>query len=57
MDSMLQQPPFNMDLRRSTIVGVLFVSNIAIGWYGLKLVNIPMFLCIRRTATFFTLLA
>jgi hypothetical protein len=27
------------------------------GWYGLELVNVPLFLCIRRTTTAFTLIA
>jgi solute carrier family 35 protein len=37
--------------------GVLFVVNIAVGLMGLKLVNVPMFLAIRRTGTVFALLA
>jgi solute carrier family 35 len=28
-----------------------------VGWYGLQLVNIPLFLAVRRTTTAFTLLA
>ena len=32
------------------------LQNIVVGWYGLQLVNIPLFLCIRRTTTAFTLL-
>ena len=49
-------PPRPRIARRSLIVGMLFVANIAVGWVGLRLVNIPMFLCIRRTTTFFTMI-
>jgi drug/metabolite transporter (DMT)-like permease len=31
--------------------GLLNVANIVVGWYGMALVNIPLFLCVRRTAT------
>ncbi len=31
--------------------GFLNVANIVVGWYGMALVNIPLFLCVRRTAT------
>lgn len=36
-------------------VSVLFVSNVAAGFVGLRLVKIPIFLCLRRTTTIFTL--
>ena len=36
-------------------VGVLFVVNIAIGWYGMQLIDVPMFLCLRRTTTILTM--
>lgn len=42
---------------RSLLPGVLFVCNIVVGWYGLQLVNVPMFLAIRRTNAAFTLVA
>ena len=43
-------------IRRTELIesiwpGVLNVANIVCGWYGMALVNIPLFLCIRRTAT------
>jgi hypothetical protein len=41
----------------SLLPGCLFVVNIVIGWYGLALVNVPLFLCIRRTTTAFTMFA
>jgi solute carrier family 35 protein len=44
-------------LREYVPAGMLNFANVAVGWYGLQLVNVPMFLCIRRTATAFTLLA
>ena len=44
-------------LRASLLPGLLFVGNIAVGFYGIKLVSIPMFLTVRRTTTIFTLLA
>jgi hypothetical protein len=31
--------------------GFLNVANIVVGWYGMALVSIPLFLCVRRTAT------
>lgn len=37
--------------------GVLFVVNIAVGLVGLQLVNVPMFLAIRRTNAAFSLAA
>jgi len=36
--------------------GVLFVLNIAVGFLGLRLVNVPMFLAVRRTTTVFVML-
>ena len=38
-------------LRASLWPGLLNVANIVVGWYGMALVNIPLFLCVRRTAT------
>ena len=38
-------------LRESLWPGFLNVANIVVGWYGMALVNIPLFLCVRRTAT------
>lgn len=49
----LSMPAF----KRSLLPGMLFVVNIVVGWYGLQLVPIPMFLAVRRTTTAFTLLA
>lgn len=43
--------------RRGLLSGVLFVVNIAVGLVGLRMVNVPMFLAIRRTGTFFALAA
>lgn len=40
---------------RSIPLGLLFVVNIVVGWYGLKLVDVPTFLAIRRTTTVFTM--
>ena len=52
----LEVPDFSWEvLKRSGVSGTLFVGNIVVGWYGLQLVNIPLFLCIRRTTTAFTL--
>ena len=31
------------------------VSNVACGFYGLRMVDVPMFLCLRRTATAFVI--
>lgn len=54
----LEVRDFSWDtLRKVLLPGSLFVLNIVVGWYGLQLVNIPLFLCIRRTTTAFTLLA
>jgi solute carrier family 35 protein len=54
----LELPDFNWDLARASVpMGLLFFANVAVGWYGLQLVNVPMFLCVRRTATAFTLAA
>lgn len=39
------------ELRESIWPGLLNVANIVVGWYGMALVNIPLFLCVRRTAT------
>ena len=44
-------------LRHSLLPGAIFVANIVVGWYGLQLVNVPMFLAIRRTNAAFTLVA
>ena len=44
-------------LQASLVPGLLFVGNIAVGFYGIKLVSIPMFLTVRRTTTLFTLAA
>jgi len=44
-------------LQASLVPGLLFVANIAVGFYGIKLVSIPMFLTVRRTTTLFTLAA
>jgi len=37
--------------KASFVVGALYVANLAVGWYGLALVDVPMFLAIRRTTT------
>lgn len=44
-------------LRSALLPGTLFVSNIAVGFLGLRLVNVPMFLAVRRTTTIFTMAA
>lgn len=45
-------PPIRRaELRESIWPGILNVANIVVGWYGMALVNIPLFLCVRRTAT------
>ena len=44
-------------LRGFALPGFLFVGNIAVGFYGIKLVSIPMFLTVRRATTVFTLIA
>jgi len=54
----LKIPPFNWNVYVKSIpVGVLFVLNIACGWYGMKLISVPMFLCLRRTTTILTMTA
>lgn len=54
----LEVPDFSMAVfRKSLLPGCFFVANIVIGWYGLELVNVPLFLAIRRTTTAFTLLS
>lgn len=45
------------ELRASVWPGLLNVANIIVGWYGMALVNIPLFLCVRRTATAMVLLS
>ncbi|CAE7863829.1 unnamed protein product, partial [Symbiodinium sp. KB8] len=51
-------PPFSMRVLKSALLpGTLFVSNIAVGFLGLRLVNVPMFLAVRRTTTIFTMAA
>jgi hypothetical protein len=37
-------------------IGGLYVLNLAVSWWGLSLVNVPMFLCIRRTTTILTMI-
>ena len=45
-------PDVRQDLLRASLwPGFLNVANIVVGWYGMALVNIPLFLCVRRTAT------
>uniref|UniRef100_A0A7S1CPL1 Sugar phosphate transporter domain-containing protein n=1 Tax=Bicosoecida sp. CB-2014 TaxID=1486930 RepID=A0A7S1CPL1_9STRA len=44
-------------LQESSKVSVAFVANIAAGFYGLRVVNLPMFFCVRRTAVVFVLAA
>ena len=44
-------------VRPFILPGVLFVVNIMVGWLGLQLVSIPLFLCIRRTTVAFALVA
>lgn len=41
--------------RRSLPLGLLYVANLAVGWWGLALVDVPMFLAIRRTTTVMTM--
>jgi len=49
-------PPFKWSVYVESIpVGVLFVVNIAIGWYGMQLIDVPMFFCLRRTTTILTM--
>lgn len=38
-------------------MGCVFVFNVSAGFVALRLVNIPLFLCIRRTTTCFVMLA
>ena len=51
------RPGFEVpDIKRDQLVdslwpGLLNVANIVVGWYGLALVSVPLFLCVRRTAT------
>lgn len=47
----------SVQVRASVPASVAFVANIWVGWVGIKMTNIPMFLTIRRTTTFFTLIA
>lgn len=42
--------------RRSLSVGVSCVLNVAAGFAGLALVSLPMFSCIRRTASLFVMI-
>eukprot|EP01138_Halocafeteria_seosinensis_P011733 gb/GECG01011991.1/.p1 GENE.gb/GECG01011991.1/~~gb/GECG01011991.1/.p1 ORF type:complete len:356 (+),score=32.42 gb/GECG01011991.1/:1-1068(+) len=37
-------------------IGILFVLNMGLGFYAIRLCDVPMFLTIRRTTTVFTLL-
>ena len=54
----LEVPDIDIKLvQKSLFAGLLFVTNIAVGFAGLKRVNIPMFLTVRRTTTVFTLIA
>lgn len=51
-------PDVDQDVLRESIpMGVLFVLNIVVGWWGLRIVDVPTFLCIRRTTTAFTMTA
>jgi solute carrier family 35 protein len=45
------------NVKLSIVPGALFVANIVVGWYGLRLVSLPLFLAVRRTNAAFTLLA
>ena len=36
-------------------LSVLFITNVAAGFVGLRLSDIPLFLCVRRTTTIFTM--
>ena len=42
---------------RSILMGMCFVVNVSAGFVALRLVNIPVFLCIRRTTTVFVMVA
>lgn len=42
---------------RSLPMAVLNFINVTVGFFALEAVNIPMFLCLRRTAALFTLAA
>lgn len=54
----LEVPELDRSLIKAALpAGVLFVCNVAAGWAGIKLVNIPMFFTVRRTTTVFTLAA
>lgn len=49
-------PPYSATIAKASILsGTLFVFNIAVGFVGLRIVNVPMFLAVRRTATVFTM--
>ncbi len=37
-------------------MAILYVMNVGFGLVGLKLVNVPMFFCIRRTTSAFILI-
>ena len=57
------RPGFEVpDIKRELLMdalwpGFLNVANIVVGWYGMALVSIPLFLCVRRTATAMVLIS
>lgn len=57
------RPGFDVpDVNREVLMdalwpGFLNVANIVVGWYALALVSIPLFLCVRRTATAMVLIS
>ena len=54
----LEVPPFDFSaFIRFRGAGILFILNVIIGWYGLAVVNLPLFLCVRRTTVAFALVA
>eukprot|EP00742_Colponemidia_sp_Colp-10_P012122 GILJ01013564.1.p1 GENE.GILJ01013564.1~~GILJ01013564.1.p1 ORF type:complete len:317 (+),score=30.27 GILJ01013564.1:25-951(+) len=42
-------------LQKTFTVSILFVFNVFVGFVGLRLVNIPMFIALRKTVTIFVL--
>jgi len=53
---LLQLKPFKTETFLASLpLGLLYVANLAVGWWGLALVDVPMFLAIRRTTTVMTM--
>lgn len=50
-------PPMNWEtLRESVPQSALFVLNVIVSFQGMARVNIPLFLCLRRTTLAFVML-